>query len=96
MGDVIGGNGEFSGEIYAEGSLAGVTIGQPVDLAGLKAEQPLTSHKPDGSENAASATGRWVAAITALCAAGRSAAKASWNFAGSIASSTRLAPSGPG
>src|ERR687887_1867180 len=33
---------------------------------------------PDGSENASSATGRCVAAITAACSAGRSAAKASW------------------
>src|SRR5262249_14881385 len=48
--------------------------------------------RPDGSENASSATGRWVAAITAACSADRSAAKASWSLAGSIANSTALAP----
>src|SRR5205807_3488126 len=37
---------------------------------------------PDGSENASSATGRWVAAMMAVCSAGRSAAKASWRCAG--------------
>src|SRR5258708_34609141 len=31
---------------------------------------------PDGSENASSATGRWVAAITAVCSGGRAGAKA--------------------
>src|SRR3712207_6505076 len=45
---------------------------------------------PDGVENANSATGRWVAAITAVCPAGRSAAKASWNCAGFIANSTAV------
>src|ERR1700727_1911063 len=48
---------------------------------------------PDGSENAASATGRCVAAMTAVCSAGRSAAKASRNLAGSIANSTADTPS---
>ena len=42
--------------------------------------------------NGGSATGRCVAAITAVCSAGKSAAKASWNFAGSIASSTACSP----
>jgi hypothetical protein len=45
---------------------------------------------PEGSEKAASATGRWVAAITAVCSRGRSAASASWNFAGSIATSVAV------
>src|SRR6266516_5384607 len=44
--------------------------------------------RPDGSENAPSATGRWVAAIRAACSAGRSAAKALWKCAGLIANST--------
>src|SRR4051812_23069915 len=42
---------------------------------------------PDGSVKAATATGRWVAAITAVCSAGRSAAKVSRNAAGLIANS---------
>src|SRR5215208_1652574 len=42
---------------------------------------------PDGSENANSAAGRCVAAMAAVCSGGRSAANASWNFAGSIANS---------
>src|SRR5213082_706464 len=45
---------------------------------------------PDGSENAPSATGRWVVAITAACSAGRSAAKASWKCAGLTANSTAV------
>src|SRR3954452_14350360 len=44
---------------------------------------------PDGSVKASSETGRWVAAVTAACCAGRSAAKTSWSFAGSIANSVR-------
>jgi hypothetical protein len=52
---------------------------------------------PDGSVKASSATGRWVAAITAACFAGRSAASTSWSFAGSIANSAAVpAPSGVG
>jgi hypothetical protein len=52
---------------------------------------------PDGSEKASSETGRWVAAITAACCAGRSAANTSWSFAGSIANSVAFpAPSGVG
>ena len=44
---------------------------------------------------ASSETGRWVAAITAACCAGRSAANASWSLAGSIANSVAVpAPSG--
>src|SRR4029453_9058810 len=42
---------------------------------------------PDGSENASSETGRWVAASTAAWVGGRSAANTSWRFAGSIADS---------
>jgi len=49
---------------------------------------------PDDSVNADSAIGRWVAAMIAVCSGGRSAATASWNFAGSIANSTAVsAPS---
>src|SRR5512132_2462749 len=52
---------------------------------------------PDGSENASSETGRWVAAITAACWVGRSAANTSWNLVGSIANSVAVpAPSGVG
>ena len=47
---------------------------------------------PDGSENASSATGRWVAAITVVSSVGRSAANASWNFSGSIVNSTAGSP----
>src|SRR3954452_1329167 len=43
---------------------------------------------PDGSVKAAAATGRWVAAITAVCSGGRSAANVSRNRAGSMANST--------
>jgi hypothetical protein len=39
---------------------------------------------PDGSENASSATGRWVAAISAASRSERSPAKASRAFAGSM------------
>src|SRR5206468_2863837 len=46
---------------------------------------------PDGCENANSATGRWVAASPS----GRSAANASWNFAGSIANSTAVSAPSP-
>src|SRR6185295_13855066 len=45
---------------------------------------------PDGSVKASSETGRWVAAITAARAAGRSAANTSWSFAGSIANSVAV------
>ena len=41
---------------------------------------------PHGSVNASSAMGRCVAAITAVCSAGRSAATTSRNFAGSTPS----------
>ena len=47
---------------------------------------------PDASVNASSATGRWVAAITAVTSEGTSAAKASRNPAGSIANSTACPP----
>jgi hypothetical protein len=43
---------------------------------------------PAGCEKAPSAAGRCVAAMTALCSGGRSAANASWNFAGSTMNST--------
>jgi hypothetical protein len=33
-------------------SLAGVTVGQTVDIAGIPADQPLVVHKPDGAETA--------------------------------------------
>jgi hypothetical protein len=50
---------------------------------------------PTRGENAISAAGRWVAAITAVCSGGRSAANASRNFAGSIANSAAMpSPSG--
>src|SRR5262249_39547194 len=42
---------------------------------------------PEGSENARSAIGRWMAAITAACASDRSAANASWVFEGAIENS---------
>src|SRR5229473_3554384 len=45
---------------------------------------------PEGSENAPSATGRWVAAMRAACSAERSAAKASWKRAGLTANSTAV------
>src|SRR6478735_3174886 len=45
---------------------------------------------PHGSVKASSATGRWVAASTAACSAGRSAANTSWSFAGSIANSVAV------
>ena len=46
---------------------------------------------------ASSETGRCVAASTAACWAGRSAANTSWSFAGSIANSVAVpAPSGVG
>ena len=45
---------------------------------------------PDGSENASSAAGRWVAAISAAWAAGRSAANAARNFAGLIVNSVAV------
>src|SRR6195256_1975098 len=49
---------------------------------------------PDGSENASSAPGRWVAALTAACSVVRSAANTSCNLAGSIANSVAVwAPS---
>src|SRR4029453_1230843 len=52
---------------------------------------------PDGSENASSETGRWVAASTAAWAGGRSAANTSWSLAGSIANSVAgPVPSGVG
>src|SRR4051794_41635553 len=44
---------------------------------------------PDGSVKAATATGRWVAAITAVCSAGRSAGKGSRDAAGLIAQTAR-------
>src|SRR5258706_6796823 len=44
----------------------------------------------DGPENANSATGRWVAAITVACSAGRSAANVSWKYAGLITNSTAV------
>src|SRR5690242_8019736 len=45
---------------------------------------------PLRSVNPAAATGRWVAAMTAACSSDRSAAKASWNLAGSMANSTAV------
>src|SRR5215471_3755360 len=50
----------------------------------------LQAGRPFASENASSATGRWVAPATATDAAGKSDAKASWIFAGSIANSTAV------
>jgi hypothetical protein len=47
---------------------------------------------PDGSENADSATGRWVAAINAVSSGGRSPANASWNLSGSITNSAAVPP----
>src|SRR5438105_1475860 len=46
--------------------------------------------RPFGSENASSATGRCVAPTIAANSTGRSAAKASWIFPGSIANSTAV------
>jgi hypothetical protein len=51
---------------------------------------------PDASLNAAAAAGRWVAAISAVCSAGRSAAKASRSSAGLIANSTEVSPCSSG
>ncbi len=45
---------------------------------------------PDGSVKASSETGRWVAAITAACSTGRSAANTSCSLAGSIANSVAV------
>ena len=50
---------------------------------------------PDTSLNAASATGRWVAASSAACCSGRSAAKASRSSAGLTANSVAVPPPGP-
>src|SRR6266536_1960311 len=50
---------------------------------------------PDASVKAEAATGRWVAAITAVCSAGRSAANASRNRVGLMANSTAVSPSWP-
>src|SRR6266545_7723329 len=50
---------------------------------------------PDTSLNAAAATGRWVAASTAACSAGRSAAKTSRKRAGSTRNSGAVSPLGP-
>src|SRR5262245_28787324 len=47
---------------------------------------------PEASEKPASAIGRCVAAITAAWWAGRSAANASWNLAGSTTNSVAVAP----
>ena len=55
----------------------------------------LQAGAPDESLNAAAATGRWVAAISAVVSAGRSAAKASRIIAGLIANSTEVFPSCP-
>jgi hypothetical protein len=57
--------------------------------------RPFHAGIPDRSLNAAAATGRWVAAITAVRSGGRSAAKASWNFPGSISNSGAVSPSRP-
>src|SRR4029453_9206636 len=46
----------------------------------------------DLSEKPASPAGRWVAAMIAACVGGKSAANASWNFAGSIANSVAVPP----
>src|SRR5262249_10889895 len=61
---------------------------------------PTTAHDgsffqaagPFGSENASSAMGRWLAAISAVASAGRSAAKASRNPEGSMLNSTACSP----
>jgi hypothetical protein len=51
---------------------------------------PFQAGRPFASENASSAMGRWVAPMIAAASAGKSAAKASWIFAGSIANSTAV------
>src|ERR1700761_3645291 len=55
----------------------------------------LQAGGPEASLNAAAATGRWVAAISAVVSGGRSAAKASGSSAGLIPNSTAVSPSGP-
>src|ERR1700730_14905037 len=50
---------------------------------------------PQASLNAPAATGRCVAAMTADCFSGTSAAKASWNLAGSTMNSGDVSPSFP-
>ena len=51
---------------------------------------------PDGSLNASSETGRWVAAMSAVCLAGRSAAKASRMLAGLMDNSVAVPPPATG
>ena len=50
---------------------------------------------PDGSLNAAAATGRWMEATTEAASAGRSAAKTSGRRAGSRKNSVAVSPSRP-
>src|SRR6478752_1847526 len=65
-----------------------------VSLAATTAqlETVFQAGAPDGSVNAASATGRWVTAMMSVNWRGRSAANASWNAAGSMANSVAVPP----
>src|SRR6476646_1404356 len=54
----------------------------------------LQAGGPQTSVNAAAATGRWVAAISAVVSGGRSAAKTSRSSAGLIPNSTAVSPPG--
>ena len=67
----------------------------PVSPKGTTAQEGrvFQAGAPFGSVKARSAAGRCVAAITAVTVGGRSAAKASWKFAGLIANSVAVSAS---